>query len=87
MRSGSSIEDFMYGYWKILQKLGDTYAYICGKLTLDWLQYGTCNFVISLDDFRFEYAYIFLINKPSRISRNSETSIDHIWHNRFDSAK
>ena len=85
-RPRSSFEDFMYDYRKILQELGDRKAYICGDFNLNLLQYETCNSVNTFVDLCFEYAYIPLINKPSRISSHSATAIDHIWHNRYDSA-
>ena len=81
-----SFEGFMYDYRKILQELGDRKAYICGDFNMNLLQYEACNSVNTFVDFSFEYAYIPLINKPSRISSHYATAIDHIWHNRYDSA-
>ena len=76
-RPRSSIEDFIQDYRK---------TYIYGDFNLDLLRYETCNFNNFSVDLCFEYAYIPLMNKPSRISSISSTVNDAIWHNRLDSA-
>ena len=73
-------DDIIYDYKKILQELGDRKAYICGDINLNLLEYENCISVNIFVDLCFEYAYIPLINKTSRISSHSVTAIDHIWH-------
>ena len=80
------VSRIFYDYRNTLQDLGDRKVYISGAFNLNLLKYKTCNSVKSFVYFYFEYAYIPLISKPSRIPSNSATVIDYIWHKRFDSA-
>ena len=85
-RPRSSIDNFLNDYRNILEHLGGRKVYICGDFNLNLLQYEICNSVHSFVDLCFEYSYLPLINKPSRVSGSSATAIDHIWHNRYDSS-
>ena len=69
----------------ILQQLGDKKVYVCGDFNLNLLQYEACDAVRSFVDLCFEYSYLPLINRPTRVTDHSATAIDHIWHNCYDS--
>ena len=70
----------------MFQELWDIKPYICGDSNLNLLQYEICNSINTSVDLCPEYAYIPSTYKPSRNSNYSATAIDHIWHNRCDSA-
>ena len=85
-RPRSNVDDFLRDYRMVLERLGSRKKiYICGDFNLNLIHYEINNSVRSFVDLCFEFSYMPLINKPSRVSMHSATAIDHIWHNRLDS--
>ena len=61
--------------------------YITGDFNLNLLDYKTNTKVKSYLNMIFAHSFIPLINKPTRVSRNNATLIDHILTNTFMSEK
>ena len=58
-------------------------AYIMGDLNYDLLQ-DSYTFTDNFVDTMYDHSFYPIINKPTRITRNSSTCIDHIWTNIHD---
>ena len=80
-----NIEVFDDSFKKILlpKKDKNKPIYITGDLNLNLLDYNTNAKVKSLLDIIFAHSFVPLINKPTRISKNNATVIDHILTNKF----
>ena len=58
-------------------------AYIMGDLNYDLLQ-DSHTFTDNFVDTMYDHSFYPIINKPTRITQNSSTCIDHIWTNIHD---
>ena len=74
---------FLNDYRLISQILGSTTSFFCVDFNYNFHYYVTSNAVKSFVDMCFEFSYLPVTNKPSRISGLFATAIDHILHNHF----
>ena len=67
----------------VLSELGSTYdkVFIFGDFNLDLLKVNENKFVSEYVDTLFSYGFLQIVTKPTRISTNSATLIDHIITN------
>ena len=67
----------------LLSDLGSNYAnvYIFGDFNLDILKLEENKFISEYVDTLFSYGFLQIITKPTRVSDNSATLIDHILTN------
>ena len=56
---------------------------MAGDFNMNWLDYEKCKKVQEFSDFAYENSMIPTINKPTRVTRQSATTIDHILTNCF----
>ena len=87
-RPGSSHNEFINELNLILNELMKEckYIYIMGDFNINLLK-SRENTSCSLIDLFHSFGIFNLINKPTRISKNTSTLIDHIWSNCFDRVK
>ena len=57
--------------------------HIAGDFNMNWLDYEKCKKVQEFSDLAYENSMIPTINKPTRVTRQSATTIDHILTNCF----
>ena len=75
----------------LLSDLGSNYdnVYIFGDFNLDILKFDENKFISEYVDTLFSFGFLQLVTKPTRVSENSATLIDHILTNslceQFDS--
>ena len=75
---------FLEYYNKILDFIGNEKCYIVGDFNLDLLKYEINSHVRSYVDLSMEFSFRPLIYRPTRISSQTATIIDHIWSNNLD---
>ena len=69
------------------KKINNKPIYITGDFNLNLLDYKTNAKVKSYLNMIFSHSFIPLINKPTRISKNNATVIDHLLTNKFINEK
>ena len=57
--------------------------HIAGDFNMNWLDYEKCKKVQEFSDLAYENSMIPTINKPTRVTRQSATTLDHILTNCF----
>ena len=80
-RPGSCFDSFMLNYQQIVECIGNKKCLIFGDFNIDLLKYNNSNQVQTFVNFSFENSLTSFINKPTRITSNSATVIDHLWSN------
>ena len=80
-RPGSDFDQFLVNYYEILRKFGNKKCLIFGDFNLNLLNYESSNIIETFVNTNFENSFFSLINKPTRVTNQSATVIDHIWCN------
>ena len=88
-RPNSSTANFINDLESILSGIDseNKSIYIMGDFNINLLNYPTCNLAESLVNLFHSYNLVNLINKPTRVTENSATLIDHIWTNNYMNTK
>ena len=80
----SNVVEFSNTMHYILEKLGRQQCYIMGDFNLDLLKHEKHPPTEQFLDMMYSNAYIPLINRPTRITKETSTLIDNIFTNNYD---
>ena len=84
-RPGSNINNFISDYEILLENINreNKNVYLMGDFNINLLSAENCNLVESFVNLNHGRNLVSLINKPTRVTPNSATIIDHIWTNEY----